>query len=254
MNFKGIAGVVGKFCKKNAGKIFATCAIAAEALGFYFMHKEAPIVRDKLDALPEDAKWTDKLKAAGPVYLPALGMLVLSSGCIIGGCVAGERKAAILTSLYTASEATLRNYEKTVVDKLGREKAQEIQDSIAKEIIEENPPEVGSGTIFATGYGDKLIYDPLSGRYFTSEPSKVIDTMNKLNHRIMTEMFVSVNEWYSELGLDPVGLGDDRGWNVDNYIDIPDDPNRWSTTQSPYNVPCFIITYYNRPTMYNGSR
>ena len=250
MNVRAIIRATGKWCKNNAGKIFAGCAIVTEFLGFWFMHKEAPIARDRLDALPEDAKWLDKVKAAGPVYLPALGMLVLSTGSIVGGCVAGERKAAILTSLYTASEAALRKYERKVVDTIGREKAQEIQDSIAKEYIAENPPYVNGSKIYATGNGDKLIFDPLSGRYFTSEPAKVIAAMNKMNRRIISEMWVSVNEWYQELGLEPVGLGDDKGWNNDHMIDIPDEVDVWSTTQSPDNVPCFIITYYNRPVMY----
>lgn len=254
MNVRRIVRIAGKWCKNNAGKIFAGCAIATEMLGFWFMHKEAPIVRDRLDELGENANWKDKIKAAGPVYLPALGMLVLSTGSIIGGCVAGEKKAAVLTGLYTASEAALRKYERKVVDKIGRDKAQEIQDAIAKDYISENPPAVGRNKIYATGNGDKLIYDPLSGRYFTSEPSKIIAAMNLLNHRILSEEWVSVNEWYEELELEPVGLGDDKGWNHDHMIDIPDDPDRWSTTQSPDNVPCFIITYYNRPVMYKKNR
>lgn len=254
MNVKLLVRTAGRWCKNNAGKIFAGCAIITEMLGFWFMHKEAPIVRDRLDALGDGANWKDKIKAAGPVYLPAMGMLILSTGSIIGGCVAGERKAAILTSLYTASEAALRKYERKVVDKLGREKAQEIQDAIAQDYIRDNPPSAAGTKVYATGNGDKLIFDPLSGRYFTSEPRKIIDAMNKMNHRLISEMWVSVNEWYEELGLEPVGLGDDKGWNTDHMIDIPDDPDSWTTAQSQDNVPCFLITYYNRPVMYKKSR
>ena len=250
MNVKAVLRVAAKWCKNNAGKIFAGCAIASEFVGFWFMHKEAPVARERLDALPEDAKWLDKVKAAGPVYLPAMAMLVLSSGCIVGGCVAGERKAAILTSLYTASEAALHNYERKVVSTIGREKAQEIQDAIAQDYISDNPPATFDHKIYDTGNGGDLIFDPLSGRYFYSDPSKIIAAMNKLNHQIISEMWVSVNEWYEELGLEDVGLGDDKGWNTDHMIDIPDDPSKWSTCKTPDNHPCLVITYYNRPVMY----
>lgn len=252
MNVGMVAKSAGKWCKSNAGKIFAGLAIVTEFLGFWFMHKEAPIVRDRIEALPEDANWKDKIKAAGPVYLPAMGMLILSTGSIVGGCVAGERKAALLTSLYTASEAALCKYERKVVEKIGREKAQEIQDSIAKDFISSNPPDSRNMTIYATGNGDVLIFDPLSGRYFTSDPRKIIDAMNKINRKIVGQMWASVNDWYDELNLEPIGLAEDKGWSVDNFIDIPDNPDVWSTTQTPDNRPCFIITYYNRPRIYNG--
>ena len=248
MAVKRFFKMAGIWCKKHAGKIFAGCAIVSEVVGYWLMHKEAPIVRDRLEALPEDAKWTDKLRAAGPVYLPAFGMLLLSSGCIVGGCIAGERKAAVLTSLYTASETALRQFEQKAVEKLGRDKVQEIHDAVAQDIMNETPPEMG--VVYETGNGSKLIYDPLSGRYFRSDPIKIIGSMNKMNNQIRCEMFVSANEWFNEIGLESIGLGDLWGWNTDNMIDIPDEVDRWSTTQSPTNEPCFILTYYNRPVLY----
>lgn len=247
MNTKMIFKTLSHWFKKNSTKILASTAIAAEAVGFYFMHREAPIVRDKLAQLDEktdgNATWKDKIKTAAPVYLPALGMLVLSSGCIVGTCVAGERKAALLSGLYTASEAALSKYEKKVVEVLGKDKAQEIHDEMARDLMNEKP--CGQMNVYATGKGDQLFYEPLSGRYFTSEKLEVEATLNRCNRTIIGDMWISANEWFEELGLEPVGLGEMFGWNVDHLMDI-----YFSTAETPDNRTCFVIGYSNTPVLY----
>ena len=248
MNVKPIVKTIALWCRKHATKLLAAGAIGAEILGFWAMHKEAPVVRERLDALPEDAKWFDKVKVAGPVYLPALGLLLASCGCVVGGCAIGEKKIAALTGLYSMSEAALRKYESKVVDMIGTEKAKEIHDAAAQDVINEHP--VTDTTIIATGKGDVLFYEPLTGRYFTSDPNEVIAAMNRCNKRIISEMWISVNEWFGELGLEESGLGEMAGWNVDHMIDIPDNPQSFPTGVSIDNRPCFVIAYYNRPIMY----
>lgn len=254
LNLRAILKHSKLFFHKHSTKILAGLAVASEIGAVIFAAKEGPIAQDRLKELGPDAKWTDKLKKIGPVYLPAFGMLALSTGCIIGGCAVGEKKVAILSGLYSASEAALKEYEKKVVETVGHEKAQEIQDAVAQQCMEEHP--ITSATIYATGHGDQLIYDPLSGRYFTSDPNFVVKTASVMNQRIQGssgtngEMFVSVNEWYYELGLEPVGLGDYVGWSIDNLLDIPIDPQCWSHTTSPDNRSAFMITYYNKPGLY----
>lgn len=248
MNLKILLKNVGHFARKHSTKILAGIAVASEFAAVIFAAKEGPIAQDRLKELPADAKWTDKLKAVGPVYLPAFGMLVLSTGCIIGGCAVGEKKIAIVSGLYSASEAALRDYERKVVETVGKDKAQEIQNAVAKQCMEEHP--ISSATIYSTGKGDQIIYDPLSGRYFTSDVNEIVKAMNVMNKRILNEMWVTVNDWYYELGLEPVGLADGYGWNVDHLIDIPTDPQCWAHTTTVDNRSAFMITYYNRPVLY----
>ena len=243
MNTKGIIRVISKWVRNNSTKLLAGLAIGTEALGFYFMHKEAPIVRDRLEELPEGATWKDKIKVAGPVYLPAVGMMLLSSGCIVGGCALGEKRVAIMSGLYTASEAALRKYEEKVVDAIGHEKANDIQQSIAQDLMREKP--ASQMNVCATGKGDQLFYEPLSGRYFTSEKNAVVAAMNEANRICVGEMWIRVNEWFEQLGLEEVGLGDMVGWNVDHLIDISFTP-----ASTPDDRTCFVIGYYYPPILY----
>lgn len=233
---------LGRFLKRHAGKILAGCAIASEVLGFWFMHKEAPIVKERLDELGDDATWIDKAKVAGPVYLPAFGMLLLSVSCIAGGCAVGERKAAILSSLYSASEAALMQYQDAVVKKLGKDEAQEIQNEIAADICKKNPPVVAD--VVETGKGDQLFCEPLTARYFKSSRVEVEAAVNRINKRIFSDMWVTANDWFYELGLsEPAALGDYVGWNVDNLMSVSFTPGETINCDQT----CFVIGYINRP-------
>ena len=248
MNIGPVFKVIGKWLRKNSTKILAGGAIAAELTGFYIMHKKAPVVRDRLNELPPDATKWEKFKVAAPIYLPAAIAAITSCGCVAGCCALGERKAAIAAGLYSASEATLGHLTKELTDRVGTEEAKDIQDKVAKELVEGRKI-VTTDEVIATGKGDILFFEPLSGRPFTSNPNEVIAAANRINKRTISEMWVSVNEWFCELGLDPVGLADDKGWNIDHLLDIPDDPYRFPTTT--FNGrPCFVISYYNRPVSY----
>lgn len=209
MNLKPVFGGIWKWAKRNSTKLLAGGAITAEALGFYFMHREAPIVRDKLDELPEDAKWWDKVKAAGPIYLPAAGMLILSTGCIVGGCAMGERKAAIMASLYSASEASLRRLEKKVVEELGPEKAQELHDKAVEDLSKATP--VKSEDIINTGNGNKLCFERMTGQWFRSSYEAIKNAQADFNMALADtskDNCFDFNEWMDYLGIEHAKFGE----------------------------------------------
>jgi hypothetical protein len=57
------------------------------------------------------------------------------------------------------------------------------------------------------------------------------------------EMYISLNEFYCEIGLSPVKMGDDLGWNIDTgYIDI-----EFSSQLAEDETPCLVINYKVAP-------
>lgn len=69
--------------------------------------------------------------------------------------------------------------------------------------------------------GSTLFFDPLSGKTFTSSREKILLAVEALNKRILENCWVSVNEWYEELGLDSSGnLGESMGWTLDHMVEI----------------------------------
>lgn len=238
--------LVWKFARKHTPKLLCVGAISAEGLAMWFMHKEAPVVRKKLDELPPGATNWEKIKVAAPIYIPALTMILMSMGCIVGGTVVGEAKAAELATLLGSSEAALLARQKKAVEILGPEKAQEIEDAVAKDLVEQNPPPIVASEIIATGNGDQLFFEPLSGRYFTSSKTEIEKAANKYNAKLIRDIWGTVNEWYDELGLEPIGLGDARGWNVDHFLDIS-----FIAQGAPNDRTCWVIDYkFSRPLLH----
>lgn len=248
MNIKAFIKPIMKFGRKHATKILAGGAILTEIAGFYFMHKEAPEVRKKLDQLPPGSTMLDKVKTAAPLYLPAALMLITSSGCIVGGCALGEARVVAATNLAMASEAALTRYQQKVVDTIGQDKANELQTEIAKDLMHERPATQQS--IIPTANGTDTFYDPLSGRYFASSESAIYRAKDRVNEIINgIEMEAGVNEWYSALDIPPVGLAKTQKWDIDNKLDVAIDPE-WETM--PDGRPCRTLVYYNLPRYYDG--
>ena len=245
MNVRAIGRVIGGWCKRNSTKILAGVAIVSEALGFWFMHKEAPIVRDRLDELDENAKWYEKVKVAGPVYLPAIGMLLLSSGSIIGGCVIGDRKLAAATALYSVTDAALRKTEAKLVEVLGDDKAQEVHKAVADDILKSDPVKVKE--VALTGKGDVLFYEPLSGRYFRSSLDAVKNANVDFKAYVIKEIWGSANNWYDFLGIEKAKFGNYFGWNVDHNLNA-----YFSEGHTTDGELCWVIRHINEPILADG--
>jgi hypothetical protein len=179
----------------------------------------------------------DIIKVTYKVYIPAALMSLVTIGCIVGSNSINLRRNAALASAYSIIETTFKEYQEKVVETIGKNKEIKIRDDIAQDKINANP--VGDSTIIITGKGETLCYDTLSGRYFKSDVESIRRIQNELNHKMLTEMVISVNDLYYELKLDGVGFGKDTGWGVDQgMLDI-----HFSAKLTPDYQPCIVLSY-----------
>ena len=97
--------------------------------------------------------------------------------------------------------------------------------------------------VIITGKGGTLCYDVISGRYFKSDIDKMQKIENQLNKRMMTSMYCSLNEFYSEVGLTSTDVGDELGWNIEEgLIDL-----YFSSQLSEDGQPCVVVNYMIPP-------
>ena len=179
----------------------------------------------------------DVAKIAWKCYIPAAVTGTVSIACLIGASSVNARRNAALTAAYTISESTLRDYQKKVLETIGEKKEQTIRDEVAKERLKREPVE--NKEVIITAKGDTLCFDAVSGRYFKSDIDKLKKAENELNRQMRDEMYISLNDFYYEVGLEPIKLGDDLGWNIDNgYIDL-----RFSSQLATDGTPCLVIDY-----------
>ena len=181
------------------------------------------------------------IKTTWTCYIPAAITGGLSIICLIGASSVNARRNAAIATAYALSESALKEYQEKVIETIGEKKEQTVRDAIAKDKIDKNP--VSSREVIITEKGNTLCYDALSGRYFKSDIDKLKKAVNELNRRMRDEMYISLNEFYYEIGLNPTSIGDNLGWNIDyGYIEL-----KFSSQLTDDGNPCLVIDYQVTP-------
>lgn len=238
-------GLFTQFVKKHQSGILTGLGIT----GMFTMTIMAVSVTPKALARLEDIKQeheedTDRKKYAKdvvkkvvPLYIPATIVGGVSAACLIGANKVQARRTAALATAYSLSESALRDYQEKVIETVGEKKEQAIRDAVAKDKIDKNP--VSTREVILTEKGNTLCFDGISGRYFKSDIEKIRKVENELNRRMISEMYISLNEFYDEIGLPRTDLGDDLGWNVDRgFIELG-----FSSQLTDEGTPCLAINY-----------
>ena len=195
----------------------------------------------------EDGTLEDKLtivetvKVAWKPYIPAIAVGIASISCIIGASRVNYKRNAALATAYALSERTLVNYRDKVIETLGEKKEKEVRDKISQDEIDKKP--ISSSQVIITPKGNTLFMDSITGRYFRSDLDSIKKAVIELNMEISHQNYISLNEFYSNIGLDRISNGDNLGWNIDNgYVEID-----YSTCLADNDEPCIVIDYISQP-------
>lgn len=231
------------------GGVIATGALAVkgttravEILDFEKKKKRYELKSDEEELTPVEV-----VKAVYKEYFPTVLVGAATISCILSANSIHWRRLAAVQGVYVITETAYKEYRDKVTSMLGERKNQEIRDEIAQDKIDANP--VGKNEIIITGHGDNLCYDIISGRYFKSDIEKLRRVENQLNKIMFTEMWIGLNELYSEIGLPSISIGADIGWDVDEPIDFI-----FSSKLTEDGEPCLVVGYVNNPRPYSAVR
>lgn len=186
----------------------------------------------------EELTPVETIKTCWKCYIPATLTTVVSAACLIGASAVSAKRNAALATAYSISEAALREYQEKVVEVIGEKKEKAVRDAVAKDQIERDPV-TKSEVVIIDSNSNTLCYEPLSGRYFKSTIDKIKKAEIKLDRQMIQEMYVSLNDFYWEIGLDGTDLGDKMGWNLSKgYMDLS-----FSSQLADDGTPCAVIVY-----------
>ena len=242
-NLHGIIQMIKGVLFEHSSEILTGAGIAGMVTTTVLAVKATPAAMKQIQNRKSEME-TDKLpaieivKAAWKCYVPATVTGVLSTVCLISGCTVSNRRNAALATAYSLSETALKEYRDKVVEVVGEKKEQSIRDEVAKEKIAKNP--VSNQEIVMTDNGGTLCLDDVSGRYFYSDIEQLRKAENNINRRLRDEMTVSLNEFYDEIGLGHIGVGDDLGWCMDKgYLEL------YFSAQLAEDgrTPCLVMSY-----------
>lgn len=201
-----------------------------------------------LIALEKEELKVDKLtpvetiKATWKCYIPAMVLCAASTSCIIGANSVNLKRNAALAATYKLSETAFMEYREKVVETIGEKKEASVKDAIAKKKVEHKS--AAKQEVVLTGKGNTLCFDSISGRYFRSDIDKLRKAENELNKRMLQcENYISLSQFYEEIGLTSTSISDELGWNVDTgLIDL-----YFSSQLADDGTPCVVIQYDNMP-------
>lgn len=206
-----------------------------------------------LKILEEEEAWREKnnftemtkidiAKSTWPVFVPSIVVGATSIACIIGANTVNTRRNAALAALYTMSETAFRDYKGKVIEQIGQAKETRIRDEIAKDTIHADPI-TDNKPVILTGKGDVLCYEKMCGRYFMSSYEVIRQKINDLNYRLLSDMWMDLNELYYELDLPSTELGRQVGFDIEKgKIEV-----EFSTQLDNTGQPCLVIDVNVRP-------
>lgn len=240
---------VQKFTSEHSPEILAGIGIAGMLTVTVLAVKATPKALRLIEEAKEE-KGVDELtkaetvKVAWKPYIPAALTCVLSTGCLIGSVHESSRRNAALATAYQLSSAALSEYKEKVVETIGEKKEKEIREKIAQDKVEKMP--VTTSEVIVAGSGGVLFLEPVSMRYFTSDIETIRRVINDLNYRLTTGMeeYISLSEFYDEIGLSHTATSDDVGWNLgrDGQIRVSLPP-----ATADDGKPCLVLDYHIAP-------
>lgn len=235
-DFTGFAKSIANTICKNSPKILMAFGIAGSlTAGVLAVKATVKACKTIEDEEIDTSKPKEVIKATWKYYISPVAVESLSIACLICSNAQNERQKAALAAACAVSERALEEYEQKVIETIGPKKNSEIKNEVSKRHLDQTQPR----DIIYTGRGTTLCMDSYSGQVFESSADAIRKAVNDINRKMRSEIWMSLNEFYMELGIEPMMFGDEVGWNIDTgYIDI-----YFTSIVTKEERPCLVINY-----------
>ena len=255
-NLKQNTSNVTSWAGKHKSGICLWLSLASLVTTVICVADEAPKAKEALEKrkkereeqeieLTKPAEIWDNTKTIAPIIWPAALSFVATAGFEIAGHNADAKTIASLEVVAESMRRKTAYYRRAAIEEFGDKADKRIMERANKDIIEDEKKknikhkQVPEEVICANP-ALALVYDVQTGRYFNASQADIQKAENELNRRVYQEMWVSINDFYYELGIKGIKLGDQLGWNADNP---PRFDCTFDTCISEDGRPCLVLTY-----------
>lgn len=220
----GISGLIGTayLAAKAAWK--ANDVVADDILDHKAAHPGVPYSRTRKESV----------KLVWKLYIPAAGSGILTIACIVGASKANGKRTAAAVTAYSLTERAFSEYRDKVVEQIGKGKEQKIRDEVAQDRVSN----LSSKEVIITSGGNVLCCELYTHRYFRSDMESLRKAQNDLNALIVSEMYVTLDEFYDIVGIPHTSVSDKLGWTSEKLLELI-----FSTVMSEEGEPCLAFDY-----------
>lgn len=211
-----------KFIKRNGATILTCIGGVGVVATTILAIKATPKAFVKMEKAEkekgEDLTTFEKVKVAGPSYIPTVITGIGTLTCIFGANVLNKRQQAALVSAYTLVDSSYKEYKQKLKELYGEDAHQEIVDAIAaeksKNVGVRTAGFIDQNKLFVDEHcGEtRLFYIECEQRFFEATLEQVISAEYHLNRNYSLCGYSVLNEFYDFLGLEPTDYGSEVGW------------------------------------------
>ena len=203
------------FLKRNASTILTYAGgigvIATSVMAVKATPKAIALLENAKEEKGENLTKIEKVKIAGPAYIPTVLIGVSTIACIFGANVLSQRQQAALMSAYALLDNSYKDYKKKVKELYGEDSDVRIKEEISKDKYNEDPYPIEDGK--------QLFYDEFSQRHFEATTEEVLRAEHEINRMLAVYYGVYLNEFYELLGLERTDYGDYLGWSTEELVE-----------------------------------
>lgn len=176
--------------------------------------KALQLLEEAKEEKEENLTKLEKVKIAGPVYIPSILIGIGTLSCIFGANVMNKRSQAALVSAYTLLDSSFKEYKQKTKEIYGEDGEKAIREALAKDQYKE--------TEYSDEYedGKKLFYDEYSRRYFRATKETLLNAEYTINKLLSQDTYVYLNELYDLLDIEHVDYGNRVGWSAAQMFDM----------------------------------
>lgn len=217
MNINGLLKQGGQMLRANAPEILTAVGITGVATTAYLAARGGIKATRKTasDAPYETLNRQEKIeriKKVAPCYAPAAVAGVVTVAAVVSSHKVSTQRIAVATTAASLATQQLHDYRAKVVQELGKKKDEALRASIAQDKVDKTVQKNGVPTaIIATG--SALAFEEHTGRLFECDMEKLRKLEIKLNHMILSQRWVTLDDFYHEVGLRPTTTSCDWGWD-----------------------------------------
>ena len=209
MNLKTLAKGILNWCKANPQIFITGLGIASSVV------TAVTSAKCHAKAIEADAGKSDNLldfaKRNWKCYVPAAISLSTTIFSIIALHGATNKKYQALAAAYSVSQLDLAELRSKFV-----EQVKVIQSGENKEKVAKTLPDT---TMVIFGDEQMLCKDAITGRTFRSTPELLRKYCNNISEDLLNYGACPLNDFYSQINLSQVGVGDELGWEGGKTIE-----------------------------------
>lgn len=220
INIRALGTLAVQFTREHTPLILTATAVGGVIGTTILAAKAAPKAKLVIEEKEEEhipRPWVDYPKWTWKVWLPTAASGALTITSIIMIHYTHQKRYAALMGLYAIGTQAFQEYRESVEEVVDEKTQRQVREKVFEKSL---PDDQERAKLESQTTGKTLTIDLFSGRSFVTDIESVRRAENLANKKLLAYDYLRLNEVYMLLGLDPVGAGEDIGWNSNDLIEI----------------------------------